>query len=173
MIYLLTMRTLLLVAIALALPQYTVAQEYVPEALIQQDTEVQDYTFERMNQIAYEAIILTKFRLSLSGSNLANSMTIYDEEYNDTYTGQFPVVTKREDGSFNVTVHRKPETNYYVNSAPFPESLAGDPASKMPSVELPQDYSQMKLEKYVYDGAVNVLRMTNKMYSLSTGMMQN
>lgn len=144
-------------------------------ALSRQTPKSRYYTMDRLQKITYEGIIMTKMRISYSASNLANVMTVYDEQTQDVYKGQTPAFTRTGNGKFQMLVAKDPEVDPYVDSSPWPESVGGadQDLDYLPSVHLVPSYTQMKLDKHHYDGAVGVLRMTEKAYSLSTSILQN
>lgn len=120
-------------------------------------------TLEDAFQINMTGIISQRMRMTMTAENIANLMTLKDEETGLPYQKKYLVLEASDIGVKVVDIERstEPFSRYFDPAAPQSDE---DGYFYLPNVNMPNEMVTLKHTEAMYEANINAFKLTKAMY---------
>jgi flagellar basal-body rod protein FlgC len=120
-------------------------------------------TLEDAFQINMSGIISQRMRMTMTAENIANLMTLKDEETGLPYQKKYLVLEASDIGVKVVDIERstEPFSRYFDPAAPQSDE---DGYFYLPNVNMPNEMVTLKHTEAMYEANINAFKLTKAMY---------
>ena len=131
--------------------------------LISVPLSAQFNTLEDAFQINMSGIISQRMRMTMTAENIANLMTLKDEETGLPYQKKYLVLEASDIGVKVVDIERstEPFSRYFDPAAPQSDE---DGYFYLPNVNMPNEMVTLKHTEAMYEANINAFKLTKAMY---------
>jgi flagellar basal body rod protein FlgC len=134
----------------------------LPLACVAQEWE--GYTLENAYDISQSGVIAFRLKLAISAKNVANMMTMKDQETGLPYQKKYMPIERQPNGvarADGVVRSQDPFGSYFDEMAP--DHTSGQ-KSYYPNFSMPNEVMDVTLTKAIYEGNVMVYKKVNSIY---------